>query len=75
MKMNIFKRMSLVLLYYFICSSTQAQNETHSDFITRTNFIFANLEKNRVPNGLLLDYAMELADLKIIMGSLRIPIK
>ena len=46
----------------FITAS--AQTETHTEFITWANFIFANLGKILVPHGLLLDYAMELADPK-----------
>ena len=34
------------------------------------NYVFAPLEKNRVPTGLLLDYAMEFADLKSYNGVL-----
>lgn len=34
------------------------------------NYVFSPLEKNRVPTGLLLDYAMEFADLKSYNGVL-----
>lgn len=68
MKQIIFRRIALWLICCTILNTAYSQDETHTAFITRANFIFANLEKNRVPRGLLLDYAMELADLKNYNG-------
>ena len=70
MKLLICRRIFTAFLLLLLFSTTKAQNENHTDFITRANFIFANLEKNKVPNGLLLDYAMELADLRNYNGIL-----
>jgi hypothetical protein len=50
--------------------SSFAQDEINTEFINRMNYVFSPLEKNRVPNGLLLDYAMEFADLKSYSGVL-----
>ena len=61
-------RFSLSLCSFSISSS--AQDETNTEFINRMNYVFSPLEKNRVPNGLLLDYAMEFADLKSYTGTL-----
>ena len=50
----------LTLVFNF----SQAQTDINSSFSNRMNYIFQQLEKNRVPNGLLLDYAMEFTELK-----------
>ncbi|MCK9404781.1 MAG: hypothetical protein M0Q26_15415 [Chitinophagaceae bacterium] len=60
---------SLIILCVFTLSSF-AQDEINTEFINRMNYVFALLEKNRVPNGLLLDYAMEFADFKSYNGVL-----
>ena len=40
-----------------------AQDEIDTTFSNRMNFVFGVLEKNRVPNGMLQDYAMEFTNL------------
>lgn len=65
------KRMSLLwLAMVLFFTKTIAQVETNSDFINQMNTVFSTLEKNRVPNGLLLDYSIELADLTQYKGVL-----
>jgi hypothetical protein len=68
---KIFTRqlLALILLCAFTYSSS-AQDEINTEFINRMNYVFSPLEKNRVPHGLLLDYAMEFADLKSYNGVL-----
>ena len=41
-----------------------AQIETDTTFNNRMNYVFGVLEKNRVPFGMLQDYAMEFTELK-----------
>jgi hypothetical protein len=63
---------SLLALLSFCALSFEsyAQNEINTEFINRMNYVFGPLEKNRVPNGLLLDHAMEFTDLKNYNGVL-----
>ena len=70
MKKTFTKQLCLLLLLCALSLSSFAQNEINSEFINRMNYVFSPLEKNRVPNGLLLDYAMEFADLKSYNGVL-----
>ncbi|MBW7840688.1 MAG: T9SS type A sorting domain-containing protein [Chitinophagaceae bacterium] len=69
MKRNI-TRTFLALLLCAISLSSFAQDEINTEFINRMNYVFSALEKNRVPNGLLLDYSFEFADLKSYSGVL-----
>ena len=60
---------SLIILCVLTLSAL-AQDEINTEFINRINYVFSPVEKNRVPNGLLLDYAMEFADVKSYNGVL-----
>lgn len=63
--------LAFVLVFFFaINTRISAQNIVNSDFINQVNTAFSGLDKSRVPNGLLLDYAMELADLNSYNGTL-----
>ncbi|HEY8688399.1 MAG TPA: hypothetical protein VIM07_04130 [Chitinophagaceae bacterium] len=55
------KLLAAILLF---CSLAQTpylfgQDEIDTTFNNRMNYVFGQLEKNRVPNGMLQDYAME----------------
>lgn len=65
---SFFKK-GLLLLCLFVTSFLWAQQEISTDYATQTNSIFAGISKTRVPNGLLLDYAMEFAELSAFDGS------
>jgi hypothetical protein len=52
----------LALLLTFACKGI-AQTEINTSFITQMNTAFASLDKSKVPNGLLLDYAFEFTNL------------
>ncbi len=71
MKLTFTKQLWLFLLLCALSFFSFAQNEINTEIIARMNNVFAPLEKNRVPTGLLLDYAMEFADLKSYNGLLR----
>lgn len=60
------------LLFLFLSGYTtvKAQNETHTAFSTQMNTIFSSLEKNRVPHGLLQDFAFDFAELSNYNGVL-----
>lgn len=47
----------------------KAQTDINTTFSDRMNYIFQLLEKNRVPDGLLLDYAMEFTNLSNFNGT------
>lgn len=58
---------SIILL--FLSLSSIAQIETDTSFAAQINSIFANVEKNRVPNGILKDYGMEFTNLNQFNGT------
>src|SRR5579875_2197823 len=63
----------LLLLLNFCAQNIMAQNipvdaVIDSSFYQRVNYIFSPLEKNRVPYGLLRDFAIELTDLEHYNG-------
>lgn len=69
--MNEFRffKKGLLLLCLFVTGFLLAQQEISTDYATQTNSIFAGMSKTRVPNGLLLDYAMEFAELSAFNGT------
>ena len=69
--MNEFRffKKGLLLLCLFATGFLWAQQEINTDYATQTNSIFAGISKTRVPNGLLLDYAMEFAELSAFNGT------
>jgi hypothetical protein len=69
--MNEFRffKKGLLVLCLFATGFLWAQQEISSDYATQTNSIFAGISKTRVPNGLLLDYAMEFAELSAFNGA------
>lgn len=66
-KINLF---ILSFLLFSVNSLVKAQNETHTAFSTQMNTIFSTLEKNRVPHGLLQDFAFDFAELSNYNGVL-----
>lgn len=59
MKLKFTKQLWLFIIFCAFSFSSFAQDEINTEFINRMNYVFSPLEKNRVPNGLLLDYAMQ----------------
>ncbi len=65
------KRNAQFLLTVLSCLFTtvmMAQTETDTTFRTQMNYIFANLDKSKVPTGILRDYAMEFTNLENYNG-------
>ena len=53
------KKISLLLFYLLFSFTALAQNEVNTTFGTTMNATFGNLDKTKVPHGLLLDFGME----------------
>jgi hypothetical protein len=62
------RQLLALLLFCAFSIPSFSQAETNSEFTNRMNYVFSPLEKHRVPHGLLLDYSMELAELKSYNG-------
>ena len=52
MKQTFTKQLWLFLLLCALSFSSFAQNEINTEFISRMNYVFSALEKNRVPTVL-----------------------
>lgn len=57
----------LCLLLFGFLSHAQTVN---TDYATQINAVFANLDKSKIPNKLLVDYAMEFEELSNFNGSI-----
>lgn len=58
---------------FFVCiltSTFYAQQQNNTEFKTKTLQVFQNLDKNRVPHGILLDFGMEFTNLQVFNGTL-----
>ena len=69
LKLTAFRKL-IVILLILLSNFVNAQTAINTSFSDRMNYIFQQIEKSRIPNGLLLDYAMEFADLKSYNGVL-----
>ena len=54
-------------LSLFMQASSQATLDT--SYATQINYIFANVDKSRIPHGILIDYGMEFTDLRQFNGT------
>lgn len=67
---HLLKSTFCALLFLLLLQFTSnAQTDINTSFADRMNYIFQPLEKNRVPTGLLLDYAMEFTNLSNFNGT------
>jgi hypothetical protein len=58
---------------FFACiltSTFYAQQVNNIEFKTKTLQVFQNLDKNRIPHGILLDFGMEFTNLQAFNGKL-----
>lgn len=58
------------LFLLLICCTCFAQRQVDGQWKKEVNTIFANLDKNQVPQGLLLDYAMDFTNVAAYNGKL-----
>jgi hypothetical protein len=57
MNQNYFRSIFSCLIFFAF--SQLAAQTVNTDYATQINSTFANLDKTKVPNKLLIDYAME----------------
>lgn len=57
---------SMLLLY---SNTSTAQTETDTTFFTQMNYIFAHIDKSKVPHGILRDFGMEFTNLENYSGT------
>jgi len=58
------------LIALIFTSTMYAQQINNTEFKTKTLQVYQNLDKNKVPHGILLDFGMEFTDLKAFNGTL-----
>lgn len=66
MKFKFILSLFFAMLSYF----SVAQQVNNTEFKTKTVQVFQNLDKNRVPHGILLDFGMEFTNLQAFNGTL-----
>ncbi|WP_445721702.1 T9SS type A sorting domain-containing protein [Flavobacterium sp.] len=59
-----------IFIAFFLVSTLQAQQQINTEFKTKTLQVFQNLDQNRVPHGILLDFGMEFTNLQAFNGTL-----
>jgi hypothetical protein len=70
MKTYLAGRLLPAMIFLCTLNNANAQADLNTEFASRMNYVFGQMEKSRVPTGLLLDYAMEFADLRSYNGVL-----
>jgi len=59
-----------IMFACFLSSISYSQQVNNTEFKTKTLQVFQNLDKNRIPHGILLDFGMEFTNLKAFNGTL-----
>jgi len=57
----------LAALLFAALNRASAQTQTDTTFVKQMNYIFANVDKSKVPHGILRDYAWNVDSLCIIV--------
>jgi hypothetical protein len=57
----------LTLFFSMLSYYSVAQQQINTEFKTKTLQVFQNLDKNRVPHGILLDFGMEFTNLDVLL--------
>ena len=70
MKKNFITRIFFLSFMALFFNKANAQTDINISFSDRMNYIFNQLDKSKVPNGLLSDYAMEFTKLSNFDGAL-----
>ena len=68
---KLYKCLALILIstLLFFSKSSMAQTETDTTFYTQVNYIFAHVDKSKVPYGILRDFGMEFTNLENYSGT------
>ena len=67
--MKKLNRLFLIVIFSLSFLTLHAQTETDTSFRSTINNIFLNLDKTKIPYGILRDYGMELANLDNFNGT------
>jgi hypothetical protein len=67
--MKLLHQLLMGVLLLCLNLTAWAQTETDTTFASQMNYIFANVEKNRVPYGILRDYGMEFTNMDNYNGT------
>ncbi len=59
-----------LLFACFLTATSYSQQVNNTEFKTKTLQVYQNLDKNKVPHGILLDFGMEFTNLKAFNGTL-----
>ncbi|CAM1363444.1 conserved exported protein of unknown function [Tenacibaculum soleae] len=64
------KRITLLCYFILTATLTYAQQEINTSFTNQMNTLFGQLDKTKIPNGILLDYGMEFTNIAEFNGVL-----
>jgi hypothetical protein len=64
------KRITFLLCFVLLSKLTFAQQQINTTFANQMNTLFGQLDKNKIPDGILLDYGMEFTNLDEFNGVL-----
>jgi len=64
------KFLKLSIAFFIVCQTMLAQQEINTSFKDEMNDIFQNLDKDKIPQGILLDFGMEFTNVSAFNGSL-----
>ena len=70
MQYYFFKKKSFIFILLLLGFAMQAQQSINQDYSNKIDQAFSGLDKNRVPHGLLLDFAMDFTNVKAFNGQL-----
>jgi len=64
------KKLLFLVGLSFYTLGINAQTEINTSFAEQMNTVFSDLDKTKIPHGILLDYAMEFTDVTAYNGTL-----
>ncbi len=59
-----------IFIIFLVSMQVSAQQEINTTFRNQTLQVYQNLDKNRVPHGILLDFGMEFTNLRVFNGTM-----
>ena len=64
------KRLLFLCSFVLLTTLASAQQEINYDFTYKMNALFGQLDKSKIPHGILLDYGMEFTNLEEFDGTI-----